>query len=73
MVPPKVPVTKSNQIPAPPSHEWSRLDALDAEGLDGEKIGLLRKYARHHLSIVRASKIPGGKSILIEKIIEARG
>lgn len=32
----------------------------------------LRKYASHHLKIVGASKIPGGKSKLVAKILKAR-
>lgn len=46
-------------------------DVPDAE-LASMGCDWLRKYATHVLSIPRASKIPGGIPVLVEKIIEAR-
>jgi len=51
---------------------WGYLiDTPDSE-LHKKNLQHLRKYARHHLQIVRASKIPGGKPKLVERIIETR-
>jgi hypothetical protein len=45
---------------------------MDAKKLMNQSIGDLRAYAGHTLKIVGASKIPGGKSALISKILKVR-
>jgi hypothetical protein len=52
---------------------YSTVDATDEAGLSKLSIDLLRKYASAWLSIVGASKIPGGKPALIAKIMKVRG
>lgn len=54
-------------------HKWSYLDEADESGLWDESIRTLRRYARHTLKIVGASKLRGGKEALINRIIEVRG
>lgn len=50
----------------------SKFNSLKTDKLILLSIEDLRKYATHILSIVGASKIPGGKTALIKKIIKAR-
>lgn len=45
---------------------------LDAGELMEKSIDELRKYATHGLEIIGASKIPGGKTELVKKILKAR-
>jgi len=52
---------------------WDRLNALDSLELMSESIGELRKYGRHNCLVVGASKLPGGKEVLVPAIVEARG
>jgi hypothetical protein len=51
---------------------FKRLDKLDFTSLMGETIGDLRHYASKKLKILGASKIPGGKTQLVTKIVEIR-
>ncbi len=53
--------------------EFAVLDGKEAASLMEESIDVLRKYAANGLKIVGASKIPGGKTALVSKIIEVRG
>jgi hypothetical protein len=48
------------------------LDAMDGEALMEVPLDQLRKYAAGHLKMVGASKLPGGKVILVKNILEAR-
>lgn len=48
------------------------LDNLNEDELLQCTIGVLRQYARKHLRIVGANKIPGGKSALVKAILGAR-
>jgi hypothetical protein len=50
----------------------SKFDKLGAEGLLKLSIEDLRKYATKNLSIIGASKIPGGKVALVKKIMSVR-
>lgn len=56
----------------PESASWEYLIEASDEDLEKALLSNLRKYARHHLKIVGASKIPGGKPVLLEKIRDAR-
>ncbi len=49
-----------------------RLDKLDTKGLMERSIEDLRRYASGRLKIHGASKIPGGKSALVSKIMRVR-
>lgn len=51
---------------------FAKLDNLDMLGLLKESIEDLRRYAGKGLQIVGASKIPGGKTALVAKILEVR-
>ena len=51
---------------------WAGFNALDAEGLEQQSIRNLRKYAGHALGIQGASKIRGGKAVLIPLILAKR-
>lgn len=53
----------------PEGHEF---DDLNGNELMKQPIELLRKYASGYLSIVGASKIPGGKEALVGRILEVR-
>ncbi len=53
--------------------ERTGLDAVRlTKGLMEQSIEALRRYATHDLKIVGASKIPGGKSALVAKIMKTR-
>jgi hypothetical protein len=51
---------------------WAGFDNLDADGLMGQALDALRKYATYELNIVGASKIRGGKPALVLQILEVR-
>lgn len=51
---------------------WAAFDNLTEAELHQQGIDALRKYARHALNIVGASKIRGGKDVLIARILDAR-
>jgi hypothetical protein len=51
---------------------FAKLDKLDSRGLMQQSLEDLREYAGKGLSIVGASKIPGGKSALVSKILAVR-
>jgi hypothetical protein len=40
--------------------------------LDRQPLAILRKYARFRLGVVGASKLHGGKPVLLQKILELR-
>lgn len=65
-VKPENPPTVIKKMPAP------RLDKLDAKGLMKRSIEDLRRYASGRLKILGASKITGGKSTLVAKIMQVR-
>ena len=52
--------------------EFASLDSLPMGDLAKQSLQALRRYAALHLGIVGASKIPGGKTKLLEKIQEKR-
>lgn len=52
--------------------KWRRWDQKDEVALNELGIDDLRKYATYHVKVVGASKIPGGKTALINNIIEVR-
>lgn len=49
-----------------------RFNKKDVEGLMKQSLNDLRRYARHHLKIVGASKIRGGKTALVATICKVR-
>lgn len=51
---------------------WDSLDKMDKDELSKHSLKVLRPYASKHLDIKGASKIPGGKSALIEAILKNR-
>jgi hypothetical protein len=55
-----------------PEPSWYGLVKMTEAKLREQGLGDLRKYARHHLGIVGASKIPGGKDTLVQLILQAR-
>lgn len=56
--------------------EWADLadkfESMDMDELRQQPLSELRSYAANVLKIVGASKIPGGKTILVQRIIETR-
>jgi hypothetical protein len=52
---------------------WGKLAQMSMSQLLGESFEVLRQYATQGLKIVGASKIPGGKTALVSKILEVRG
>lgn len=50
----------------------NKLDDMNLKELLEQPIDKLRKYAGHVLKIVGASKIPGGKSALVKRILKVR-
>lgn len=63
----KAPVTKFTV-----AKKWAKLQTMNMAELLGESIATLRAYAGKGLKIVGASKIPGGKTQLVSKIINVR-
>lgn len=57
----------------PEKKEFAGLKKLNTGELMEKTIDELRKYATYGLKIVGASKIPGGKTALVKKILKARG
>ena len=51
---------------------WDNFDDLNEIELYSQNLDHLRKYARHYLNIIGASKIPGGKVALIDRILDVR-
>jgi hypothetical protein len=51
---------------------WEGFAALNEDELWRQNLSNLRKYARHELNIVGASKLPGGKPTLVAEILKAR-
>jgi len=51
---------------------WAKFDAMSEDALLSEVLPELRAYAAHGLKITGASKIPGGKAALVERILEVR-
>jgi len=51
---------------------FTKFDKMDLKGLMNESIEDLRRYAGKGLQITGASKIPGGKTALVARIIEVR-
>jgi hypothetical protein len=67
--PPPVAVVITAKPTAPKAASFNR---LNPGKLMEQSIDDLRKYASTHLKIVGASKLPGGKSALVSKILKAR-
>lgn len=52
---------------------WLNFGDLTLDQLRDQTLSDLRKYARHELNIIGASKIRGGKPVLLDHIRDARG
>lgn len=79
LVEPQEPVLPEPDLPeeppedeAEPTPSWFSLTRMSLDELEEQPISDLRKYARHKLGIVGASKIRGGKPVLLKLIQEAR-
>lgn len=80
---PKLKPKPASDLPPPPPLDivisdadnvlWDRFDAMAKDELLSQPLSDLRPYARFRHSIIRASKIRGGKPVLVERILEARG
>lgn len=57
----------------PAGRSFDEFKKLDPGELLKKSIDELRKYATYGLEIIGASKIPGGKTALVKKILKARG
>jgi hypothetical protein len=55
-----------------PPKGFAKIHKMDMKELMEQSIDELRKYAGKGLSIVGASKIPGGKTVLVKRIVEVR-
>jgi len=64
---PKAPASTAKE-----TQDWVRLIDTPDDKLAEATTADLRKYAAHHLKIVGACKIPGGKEVLIERILDVR-
>ena len=54
--------------------DWDHLNGMDSVALMGESLrGTLAKYARFNCLIIAASKMRGGKAVLVPAIVKARG
>jgi hypothetical protein len=51
---------------------FKQMDAEDSKTLMGRDIATLRRYAALHLKIVGASKLLGGKAMLVNRILSIR-
>ena len=51
---------------------YADVHAMGGDALVEQSLSVLRKYARHHLKIVGASKIHGGKLALVARIVDVR-
>lgn len=65
----KVPENESEKVAA---KEYEKYDKMNARQLLDVNLMDLRKYATYGLKIVGASKIAGGKTPLVEKIVKVR-
>lgn len=67
--PPPPPIVIATKPTGPKAAKFNRMSpgTLMEQGIDD-----LRKYASAHLKIVGASKMPGGKSALVSKILKVR-
>lgn len=71
---------KATKAPAPAEGQslpltgtpWDYYNTLDPLGLKEQSLDDLRKYARYNCLILGASKMPGGKDALIQRILEVR-
>ena len=51
---------------------WDNFNGLDLQDLLAQNLNDLRKYARYNCLVTGASKLPGGKEVLVDRIIQAR-
>lgn len=52
---------------------WDHFDSMTREEILEQPLSKLRPYARFRCNIVGASKLRGGKPVLVERILESRG
>lgn len=65
-------VTGASPPPVPAGSPWAEYDAMGEEELSKVLFPDLRKYARHALLIIGASKMQGSKLDLVKRILEVR-
>jgi hypothetical protein len=58
--------------PRKPKKGWKKFENMDMKQLMEQSIEDLRKYAAKGLDIIGASKIPGGKTTLVQRILKVR-
>lgn len=63
------PVKKLTLVPDGP---WAKFDRMGEAELFEQPIGELRKYATHGVGVERASKLRGGKAVLVPLILAKR-
>ena len=68
----KTKAADTKKFDAATKRKWAKMDSQDRADLRDYSIADLRKYATYHIHIVGASKIPGGKKALLDKVIRAR-
>ena len=69
---PAKPAPLPSQDKKKPNKGYAKFDKMDMTELIGCSLDDLRKYATYGLDIVGSSKIPGGKTALVAKILEVR-
>jgi len=62
----------STASPRKPKKGWKKFENMDMKQLMDQSIEDLRKYAAKGLDIIGASKIPGGKATLVQRIMKVR-
>jgi len=66
------PIPQVSRDPEPPQESWRGFGQLDPGVLAEQSLDHLRKYAANVLQIAGASKIRGGKTALLEVILDHR-
>jgi hypothetical protein len=69
---PVVPIVITSKPTKPTKPKAAKFNRMNPARLMEQGIDDLRKYASAHLKIVGASKLPGGKAVLVSKILKAR-
>lgn len=72
VVPPKKDTKDKKEKKPEKSAMWTKFNHMDVDKLLEQSLSDLRKYATNHLLIVGGGRIPGGKTALVQRIIEVR-